>query len=204
MQGLSYHLRREGLEMRSRFGLRAILIHLLVIAVFGVALPWMRGIEFLDPVMTAAYACLGLLFAAPAVAQGFALTPPTSIIEALARIALAVAYGQLMAGAILLLGFVTVYTTNRFAPPPDVLTLAEACTLGIAASVALSSISAWIALQFSAGVARNAMRVMFLLLLYLFFLKARWLPDIAIQASIISVGVAILAIFAIRRQLNPR
>jgi hypothetical protein len=201
MQGLSYYLRREGLEMRSRFGLRAILIHLLVIAVFGVALPWMRGIEFLDPVMTAAYACLGLLFSAPAVAQGFALARPSSMTEAMVRIAIAVTYGEAMAITILLLGFATVYATNRFAPPPDVLSLAEACALGITASVALTSIAAWITLQFSAGIARNTMRVLFLLLLYLFFLKARWLPDIAIQGSIMCVGVAILAIFAIRRQL---
>ncbi len=190
--------------MRERFNLRVILIHIAIVAVFGVLLPWMRGIDFLDPVMTAAYACLGVLFSAPAAAQGFALRRPDSMTDALVQIAAAVAYGEAMTVAILLAGFTTVYATNRFAFAPDLLTLGEACVLGVTASLALSTGAAWITLRFSARVARNAMRVMFLLLLYLFFLKSRWLPDVAVEGSVISFGVALLALLAVRRQIGAR
>ncbi len=200
----SMALGREWLQFRSRFGLRVILIHLAIIGVFGILLPWMRGIDFLDPVMTAAYACLGVLFSAPAVAQGFALDRPSSMMDAVIRITLAVAYGEAMAIAILLAGFGTVYAANRFAFAPELLTLGEACVLGLAASLALASTAAWITLRFSSAVARNSLRVMFLLLLYVFFLKSRWLPDVAVEGSIISLGVALLAMFAVRRQIGAR
>src|SRR5215470_1978597 len=82
---LGYHFRRQGVQLRSRIGLRAILIHLVIIGVFGVAWPYLRGAGFFDPVFLAAYACLGVLFAGPAAAQGFA-EKPGSTGEALARI----------------------------------------------------------------------------------------------------------------------
>ena len=41
-----------------------------VILVFGVAVPAAKGLGFFDPVLLAAYACLGIVFAGPAAAQG--------------------------------------------------------------------------------------------------------------------------------------
>jgi hypothetical protein len=201
MAGLSHHLRGEAAKMLTRFGPTVILVHVAIIGVFSILVPWLRGVDFLDPVTTSAYACLGVLLSAPAAAQAFLLDRPSSLNDALARIGIAVLYGESMALVILLGAFTTIYTTTRFAFAPDLLTLGESLALGLTASLALSSVAAFIALRFSPGIARNAMRVIFLLLLYLFFQKSRWLPDVAVQGSIMSVGVAILAIFAIRRQL---
>jgi hypothetical protein len=194
-----------GVSLRSRFGLRVVLIHVAIVAVFGVALPWMRGIEFLDSVMLAAYACLGVLFAAPAAAQACAAEPPASIGAAVGRIALAVAYGEGMAVTILLAGFLTVYLTSPhvlFAP--DLETVGKATALGIAASAALGAIAAWITLQFSAGTARIALRVIFLGLLWLFFSYSRWLPDIAGRAAMVCVGIAAAALLALQLALRSR
>src|SRR6185437_705197 len=100
MQDLPYPLDEQGGGVRARFSLRTILIHAALIAVFGVALPWSKGIGFIDPVITSAYACLGILFAAPAAAQAFEQRP-RSAKEAFARIGLAVLYGEAMAIAML-------------------------------------------------------------------------------------------------------
>lgn len=80
MQRFSYRLKQEGSRLGARLGwqgsgrYRVILVHVALVAVFGVFLPWMKGIDFLDSVMTAAYACLGVLFAAPAAAQAFPMS----------------------------------------------------------------------------------------------------------------------------------
>ncbi len=202
MQNFPYRLRQEGLEMRSRFDLRVMLVHIVIVGVFGILFPWFRGIDFLDPVTITAYACLGVLLSPPAAAQAYLRSRPSSLTDALARIVLAVAYGEAMVAAILLTAFITVFAANRYAFAPELATLAEALALGLMASFALSAVAAWIALCFSAGIARNAMRVIFLLLLYLFFQKSRWLPDVAIQGCFVSFGVALLAMFAIQRQLT--
>jgi hypothetical protein len=200
---LAYHLRREGASFRARFGIRVILVHVLIVAVFGVALPWMRGIEFLDSVMLAAYACLGVLFAAPAAAQAFAAERPRSLAEAMARIAMAVLYGEMMAFLILLAGFMTVYVSKRVSFPPDLVSLAEAFALGLFGSAALASIAAWITIRFSASAARSALRVMFLLLLVLFFYKSRWLPDVVGIGIVLSIAVTGAALALIRQRLSP-
>src|SRR6266404_9994083 len=91
----SQSLRHEAVASRARLGgFKGVLIHIGLIGVFGVFLPWRRGIEFLDPVMLSAYACLGVLFAAPTAAQAFADSRPTSINAAIARILAAVLYGE--------------------------------------------------------------------------------------------------------------
>jgi hypothetical protein len=201
--GLPHHLKQEGSSFRSTFGLRFFLIHVAVVAVFGVALPWFRGIEFLDPVMLGAYACLGILFAAPAAAQACAAEPPSSIMAAMARIAIAVAYGEAMAIIILLAGLLTVYLTGpRVLFAPDLETLVKAGALGITASIALGAVAAWITLQFSARVARGTLRVVFLGLLWLFFSYARWLPDIAERAAIVCLAIAAAALLAVQLALR--
>jgi hypothetical protein len=150
-------------------GLRVFVIHLLLVGVFGVYLPWTKGIEFLDPVITAAYACLGVLFAAPAAAQSFAEDRPHSWV------------------------FFT----------PDLGTLAAAAAMGLTGSVAMASIAGWLALRFSPFAARTALRVIFLLLLGVFLLRSRWLPDVAIKGAAISLGIAAVAFYGVQRLLEP-
>ena len=179
---------------------RAALIHVALIAIFGVYLPWIKGVDFMDPVITAAYACLGILFAAPAAAQVFKAAVPLTMPAAMTRVAVAVLYGELMAAVNLAAGFATVYATHRrsFVLGPDLETLTGGAALGLTASVALAAAAGWITLRFSAGAARGALRVTYLLLLALFLFRSRWLPDVALRGALLALLAAVAAIFALR------
>jgi len=182
---------------------RAVLLHLAIVAVFGVGVPWLKGLDFLDIVLLSAYACLGVLFAAPAAIQAFSGEPPRTMRDALIRVLLTVLYGEGMAIVILMAGFMTVYLTHRAIFTPDLGTLASVSRMAIAASLALSAFSGWVTLRFSPGAARRALRVIFLLLLVVFYFRARWLPDIADSATLVSLAMAALAILALRGALKP-
>jgi hypothetical protein len=206
MESFSHYMASEGQAFCSRSGLgqsignRAFLVHGALIVVFGVLLPYTKGLEFLDPVLSSAYACLGVLFAAPASAQAFAGDRPGSMKQILARILVSVVYGESLAIAMLVIGIVTVNVTHPGRlrlPLLDV--LAAASALGLCASLALAAVAAWITLRFSPEAARRGMRVIFLLLLMAFFLWSRWLPDVAEEGAILSLIVAGLVIFALRK-----
>ena len=206
MHGFADHLRNQTTELGSRLGLgrsggfRILLLHVALVAVFGVYVPWTKGLAFLDPVILAPYACLGVFFAAPAAAQSFGEDQPASMKAVLARILIAVLYGEGMAAAILLAGFMTVYATHAHSVvfAPDLVTFAAAGLLGITASLALSAAAAWITLRFSANSARGALRVIFLLILVLFYFWSRRLPDVADTAALVCLAVAVAEFFALR------
>src|ERR1700704_6683986 len=61
---------------------------LLILAVFGVVLPLLKGLDFFDPLILGAYTCMGVVFAPPAAASSFATA---SLSAAHARIAVCVA-----------------------------------------------------------------------------------------------------------------
>jgi hypothetical protein len=171
-----------------------------VVAVFGVFLPWRKGLEFLDPVIIAAYSCLGLLFAAPAAAQAFSANPPHSMKPALASLVMAVLYGEIMMATILLAAFMTVYLTHLTGPmfAPDWRTLAFSSALGLTASLALAAIAAWITLRFSATTARAALRGIFLGLLVVFFFRSQWLPEVAAAGAAVCLAIAAVMLLSIR------
>jgi len=194
METGSSHLNQESRILLESFGSdrrgrwRAALLHFTLVAVFGIFLPWQKGLDFLDPVITAAYLCLGVVFAAPAAAQTFSTYPPQTMAAAMARICLCVAYGECAAWAMLIAGLATVSMTHRFRLLlPAIDTLATAGALGLTASLALALTAAWIALRFSARVARSALRLIFLLLLGAFFYWSRWLPDVAGRGALIAL-----------------
>jgi len=160
----------------------------------------MRGIEFLDPVLLAAYACLGIIFAAPVAAQMFA-EPLKSNSQALARIAVAVSYGEAVVVVMLALAFATVYATHPHLPiGPDLPGLAMANAFGLASSLAMASIAGLISIRFSPNAARGSMRVIFLGLLVVFFFRSRWLPDVAGAGALLALVVAAVAIAGILRR----
>ena len=86
--------------------IRAVPIYLVLIGIFGVFLPWQRGRSFLDAVVLGAYACLGVVFAAPSASSPFDGRPTIS--RAGARIAISVFYGELLA-VTMLLGLVATF-----------------------------------------------------------------------------------------------
>ena len=209
METFPFYLRSEGRELGSRLGIgrpggiRTLCVHGALIAVFGVMMPWSKGLDFLDPVMITAYACLGVLFAGPASAQAFAgggALPPARM---LARILIAAAYGEGMALAVLLAGVATVDATHRRLLLPPLDTLAMGFTLGLSASLAQASVAAWAALRFSAVWARAIPRAILLVLLGVFFFRSRWLPDVAGEGAAICLAVTAAAWFALRGLAEP-
>lgn len=182
-----------------------VLLYAALIAVFGVLLPWTKGLDFLDPVMTAAYACLGVLFAGPASAEAFAEKRPDSMKTALRSVAKAVIYGEGLAVAMLIAGVATVsISRGRRLRLPELDVLGEAGLLGLMASTALALIAGWITLRFSHGAARRALRYVFLAMLAAFFFWSRWLPEAALRGAALAAVVAGAMIFVLRRQVEPR
>ena len=183
-------------------GLTTILVNLAILLLFGVVFPLQKGLDFPDPVIIAAYACLGLVLAAPAAAQACAANPPQTMPAVLSRIFIAVLYGECMALAMLAGGIVTfnvAHWQGQFMTP-DFPTVGPALALGLTGSIALASTAAWVALRFSAATARVVMRVIFLGLLVLFFFYSRWLPDVAGKVALIALAldIAILAALSAR------
>jgi hypothetical protein len=167
-------------------------------------LPLRKGISFLDPVMISAYACLGVLFAAPAAAVAFSKGRPQTMREAFWRTAKAVGYGEGLAAAMLVGGVVTLSVSRGRLLLPELDVLAEAALMGLAGSIALALLAGWMTLRFSAGAARYGMRAIFLGLLLLFLLKAQRLPEVPLQGVEISVAVSALMVILLRRQVHPR
>jgi hypothetical protein len=190
-------LAEEASKLRQRLGfqraswIRALPVYLLVIGIFGVFLPWQKGRDFLDSVILGAYACLGVVFAAPAAASEFEKDPTLQV--ALARVAISVLYGELVAGVMLLLGIITVYVSGRgrIVVGPDLRSLAECGALGITLSLAVSTAAVCVSVRFSPRAAKGGVRLVFLGLLAAFYLRSGWLPTVALRGA----GIALLASF---------
>src|SRR5487761_2278562 len=108
---------------------RSVLLHLAVLAAFGVWIPRAKGLDFLDPQVLGAYVCLGLIFSGPAAAQSF--TGPAPFRVAIARVVTGVLYGEAAVAALTGAGLAAVYLTprSRFVPPLDWPSLAKAAML---------------------------------------------------------------------------
>ena len=182
-----------------------LLVYVLLIAVFGIFLPWTKGLDFLDPVMTAAYACLGVLFAGPAAAEAFVEKRPDSLKAAVRRVGKAVMYGEGLAAVMLIAGVATVsISRGRRLRLPELDVLGEAGLLGFLASAALALIAGWVTLRFSYGAARRALRFVFLAMLVAFYFWSRWLPESALRGAALAAVVVIVMIFMLRREVKPR
>lgn len=189
-----------GTELR----LRAVILHLVLIAIFGVFIPLRKGLGFLEPIMITAYACLGVLFAAPAAANAFSKGRPQSMREAGVRAAKAVGYGEGLALVMLIAGVVTVSVAQERVLLPELDVLAEGALLGLAASTALALFSGWMTLRFSTAAARVGMRLVFMGLLILFVLQGSRLPEIPLRGVELSVALSALMVILLRREVHPK
>jgi hypothetical protein len=188
--------------MEKQRAIRDGIIYFLLTVAFGVAVPAMKGLGFFDPTLLSAYACLGMVFAGPFATQAFEKRP-ASFGQAAGWIGKAVLLGELLAIAMLACGTATVYYLNRAAFfPPDLETLAYSLMLGLAASLALAALAAWVTIEFSAGASRMALRLIFLGLLALFYLRGQWLPAVAAPGILISLMAASVFLMLLRQRLN--
>jgi hypothetical protein len=185
----------------SRIGtLRSILLHLALLVAFGIWIPRLKGLDFLDSPVLGAYACLGLIFAGPAAAQAFPEGFPT-FREAIIRVFASVLYGELVVAALLGAGIGTVYLTRRggYVPTPDWETLGRCAMFGLGASAMLASMAAWLTVKLSRRTAMICLRVAFFGLLILFYYRGQRLPDVGLTAAAACLVIAGVFIELLRR-----
>lgn len=205
MQSFVHDLGIEAGRLRRRLGftstsgsvrqswLRSVLIHLSIIAVFGVFLPFGQGIGFFDSVVLGAYQALAVVFAAPAAAVRF--EQPPRFTETIARVLVCCVYGGVLAWILIVTGAATVLLTNAVYVGPSLETLADTGIFGIGLSLAVTSAAVWLTLISSPSAAKVWVRAVFFSLLIVFFFRSRWLPDIAWTGAGIAAAVTILLWF---------
>lgn len=181
--------------------LRSSLPHLALLIVFGIMTPRVKGTYFLDPQILGAYACLGVLFAAPATAQLFAEEVPPSFQRAKARVLIGLVYGEIVAGILLGAAIATVYLTNHghYAPTPDWESLVRSAMFGLGASAMLASLAALVAMRFSRSIAMIFLRFVFFSLLVLYFYRGRYLADAGLESAGVCLAVAGVLLVMLRR-----
>jgi hypothetical protein len=189
-----------GTELR----LRAAILHLILVAIFGVFIPLRKGLGFLEPIMITAYACLGVLFAAPAAASAFSKGRPQTMREAGVRAAKAVGYGEGLALVMLVVGVITVSVAHGRTLFPELDVLGLGAALGLSASIALALFSGWMTLRFSGPAARMGLRVIFVGLLVLFVFRGERLPEIPVRGVELSVALSALMVILLRREVHPK
>jgi len=159
---------------------RQALTILIVVVTFGILVPWYKGFAFLDPRIIAAYACLALLFVAPASAELAAQpSPETSPGAMLGRIGIVVAYGWAVTVVILISALVTLNLTNWrgvLITPPWFL-CAALLVFSLTGSAAVATASAVLARHFTAAGVKSILRGVFLLVLLVLVFSSRLLPE---------------------------
>jgi hypothetical protein len=185
--------------------LRTILLHLALILTFGIVLPLRKGIGFLDPVITSAYACMGVIFAAPAAAMQFGKGRPQTLKEAFTRAAQAAGYGEGLALILLAAGVATVNLgRNGHWRWPEIDTLAGTAWLGLIATITMALLAGWLTMRFSARAAQNGMRILLVVLLLAFLFHSQGLPDVVWPGSVLCAALAAVTIYLLHREVNPR
>lgn len=182
---------------------RSLLLHLVLLLAFGVWIPRMKDLDFLDTQVLGAYACLGLIFAGPATAQAFS-DGVSSFKQALARIFVGVLYGEFVVALLLGAGVGTIYFIRRggYVPTPDWETIGKAAALGFAAALLLASLAAWVTVRFSRQAAMICLRVAFFGLLVLFYYKGRWLPDVGLMGAGVCLAATIPLLVLLRKDCH--
>jgi len=159
---------------------RQALVILMVVIAFGILVPIYKGYGFLDSRILAAYACLSLLFVAPASAELAA----DSSRALLGRIAIVVAWGWGMTVLILGTAIVTLNIVipsgenlrGGFVTPPAQFLLAI-LIFSLSASIAIALLGAILARRFSAAAVKNILRTGFLAILLALAFGSRVLPE---------------------------
>ena len=158
---------------------RQALVILIVVAAFGILVPLYKGFGFLDSRIIAAYACLALLFVAPASAELGAQGRTASAAAILGRIAVIVAWGWGVTVLILATAIVTLNLVARggglLAPPWGF--LAAVLTFSLSASIAIAILGAVLARRFSATAVKNILRIGFLVILLAIIFGSRLFPE---------------------------
>lgn len=159
---------------------RQALVLVAVVLVFGVLLPWYKGLTMLQPLVVVAYALMALLFVAPAASEFWStLESPPSAGAVTARLLAIIGYGWGIAVAMLTTAIITLnlaFRSPRLLIPAEPF-FASALLLSLTASAALAVICALLARRFSAAMAKATVRIVFLLVLFGLAFGSRVLPE---------------------------
>jgi hypothetical protein len=151
---------------------RQALLLIVTVALFGVLVPWLKGFAFLDPLIILAYACLGVLYVAPAAAEAFGTQAPVLVMDSRAAVArkmlVLVAYGVGVSLLMLASGVVTVNLLEwhgSFISPRPALLLA-AVLLSLTACAAVVAVTTVIASSYGPKAAKSMVRIALLVFLF--------------------------------------
>ena len=159
---------------------RQALILVGAVSVFGVLLPWYKGLTMLQPIVVLAYALMAVLFVAPAASEFWSsLESPAGAGATVRRLLGIVGYGWGVAIGMLATAIVTVnmvYRSPRLLIPPEPF-LGSALVLSLTASIAVAELCALLARRYSAGMAKSTVRTLLLLILLGLVFGSRVLPE---------------------------
>jgi hypothetical protein len=155
---------------------RTVFNNLLVAILFGVVVPYVKGIEYLDLFLLLPYSFLSLFFVVPLVVDAVFASPRRGVpLGALFR---SVVIGWFTGVCVVWLGIATVsWRSGRLVTPPMAVGLSLA-VMSLFACVFAAALSAWTANQTpDASTAKGRLRIGLLLVLAAFFALPRLLPE---------------------------
>ena len=162
--------------MLSQVKARTVFNNLLVAILFGVLVPYIKGIEYLDLFLLLPYSFLSLFFVVPMVVDAVFASPARG--APLHPIFLNTVLGWFTGVAVLWLGIATVsLRTGRLVAPPMAVSLSLA-VMSFFACILVAALATWTANHTpDAPSAKGRLRIAFLLVLVLFFALPRVLHE---------------------------
>ena len=162
--------------MLSQVTPRSVINNVIVAVLFGVVVPYVKGIEYLDLFLLLPYSFLSLFFVVPMVVDSVFASPARGVpLGALFR---STGIGWFTGLCVLWLGIATVsWRSGRLVAPPVAVGLSLA-VMSLFACVFVAALSAWTANRTAdAATAKSRLRIGFLLLLLAFFALPRALHE---------------------------
>ena len=188
---------------------RTLFNNLLVAVLFGVLVPYIKGIEYLDVLLLIPYSMLSLFFVVPMAVDAVFAQPERGVpLGALYR---AVGIGWFTGVAVLWMGIATVsWRSGRLVAPPVAVGLSLA-VMSLFACIFVAALSTWMANRApDASAAKGRLRISFLVILVAFFALPRFLsdetmawllqyltPDGVVQATLVLAPIEALAAVAL-------
>lgn len=156
-------------------GSKSLLVNALVIAAFGVLVPWRRGIDFFDPLVIFVYSAIAVLFAGSAITDLLAANDAGD--RPVPAIVASALFGWATAAIIYIAGIVTVnldYGAKRFLHPSWSL-FSSTLLFAFTAALLLAAFAAMLGIVFSPAIARTSIRLLFVLVLIAGYLESNYL-----------------------------